>query len=122
MNRQLVGALQKGKDYAKNLADPSPYKTLNLDNRLDLNRLGERIGMLNQESARSSDILPLELNDANVAGVPGYSAAGFLNGVGGIADAVTQANILQRGGLDLFGNSTKALTKGSPLPPNSSIA
>jgi hypothetical protein len=79
--------------------------------------------MLNQESARSSGILPLELDDANLAGVPGYSAAGFLVGIGGIADAVTKANIINCGAPgSLFGSSTKALTKGSPLPLNSSIA
>jgi len=123
MSRQLVGALQQGKDYAQNMAQVSSLGRLNLDNKIGLNRLGENVGLLNSESARSTGILPMELDDANLAGVPGYTAGAALNGIGSIADAVAKANIVHRGGLDgLFGSSPKALAKGSPLPLNSNIA
>ncbi|SCX58910.1 hypothetical protein [Nitrosospira sp. Nsp1] len=118
MSQQMVGALQKGKDYAKNMAQVSSLGRLNLDNKLSMNRLGERVGMLNNESARSSGIFPMELDDANYAGVGGTNAAGVLNGIGGIADAIGKYSILTGG---LGGGVGKTLAKGSPLPLNSNI-
>lgn len=117
MSRQLVGALAKGKDYAKNMANVSSYSRLNLDNKLGMNRLGERVGMLNQESQRSSGILPMELDDANLAGVGLNTAATAMNGVGGIADAVMGYKLMTKG----VGGAGKALPKGSALPLNANI-
>ncbi|SOD42595.1 hypothetical protein [Nitrosovibrio sp. Nv4] len=123
MQQQLVGALQKGKNYARNLSQVSSLGRLNLDNKLGMNRLGERVGMLNNESARSSGILPLELDDANLAGVGAKNAAGVLNGVGGIADAIGQYQILDKGGIkNALGLGAKPAAKGSPLPLNSTVA
>ncbi|SEO84943.1 hypothetical protein [Nitrosovibrio sp. Nv6] len=122
MQRQLVGALQKGKNYARNLSQVSSLGRLNLDNKLGMNRLGERVGMLNNESARSSGILPMELDDANLAGLGAENAAGILNGVGGIADAIGQYQILDKGGIkNALGLGAKPTAKGSPLPLNSHV-
>lgn len=94
MARQLVGALQKGKDYAKDLSHVSSYGRLNLNNKLLMNRFGEEVNRLNSESARSTGILPAELQGAYNAGVGGNTAASIFNGLGGLANAAAAYSIM----------------------------
>lgn len=94
MSRQLVGALQKGRDYAKDLSQVSSYGRLGFNNKLRLNRLGENMNMLNKEGERSSGILPMELQGAYGAGVAGQNAASIFNGIGGLANAAAAYSIM----------------------------
>jgi type II secretory pathway pseudopilin PulG len=94
MSRQLVGALEKGRNYAKDLSQVSSYGRLGFNNKLNLNRLGENMTRLNSESARSSGILPMELEGAYGAGVGAQNAASIFNGIGGLANAAAAYSIM----------------------------
>jgi hypothetical protein len=94
MARQLVGALDKGRSYAKDLSQVSSYGRLGFNNKLRLNRLGENVNMLNNEASRSSGILPMELEGAYGAGVGAQNAASIFGGVSGLANAAAAYSIL----------------------------
>ena len=96
MARQLVGALQKGRDYAKDLSQVSSYGRLNFGNKLRMNRLGENMAMFNSESARSSNILPMELQGAYNAGTGAQNAASVFNGVAGLANAAASYGLMSK--------------------------
>lgn len=96
MSRQLVSALEKGRNYAKNLAGVSSYGRLNFANKVGMNRLGENINRLNTESERSTNILPIEMQGAYGAGVGAQNMATILNGVAGLANAATSYSLMSR--------------------------
>lgn len=83
--RVLHEALLKGKDYAKNLAQVSSFGRASFENSADMNRTGEKVGDLNTRSARSSAILPLELQAAQSAGDKYALLGDIADGVGQIA-------------------------------------
>lgn len=96
MGRQLLGALEKGRGYAKDLSKVSSYGRLGFNNKLRLNRLGENVNMLNSEAARSSGILPMELQGAYNAGADMQGMSTALNGVAGLANAAAGYGIMTR--------------------------
>lgn len=118
MNQQLVGALRKGQDYAKNLAGVSALSRQRLDNNIGLNRLGERVGMLNNESARSTGLFGGEMDASHLAGAGANSAANLLDGLGGIAGAIGSYHLMSKG---LGGISGTKAAKGIATPINMSV-
>jgi hypothetical protein len=83
--RSLSVALQKGQDYAKNLASVSALKNLNFGNAISIGRLGTTVGELNKQSARSAELLPNELKAAEAAGNAGMTRASAAQGLASIA-------------------------------------
>lgn len=78
-------AMRKGRDYASRLSDLSSINLLNFNSGVGLNRLGEKTGNLMTSAARSSQILPFELNSTYLAGQRNATLADTLNGAGSIA-------------------------------------
>lgn len=86
-------ALKKGQDYASKLSNLSSFRLLNFGNSLKLNRLGEDVGRINSSALRSSEILPIELQDATRFGQGASTRADLFNGAGSIAAMYAMANI-----------------------------
>jgi hypothetical protein len=80
-------SLKKGQDYAGKLANLSSYRLLNFGNALKLNRLGEDVGRINSAALRSSEILPMELQDAQRFGAGASTRADLFDGLGSIASS-----------------------------------
>lgn len=81
---QLAQALKKGQDYAGNLANVQAVGRSNFDNALQLGRLGESTGQVNQNEQNSAGLLPYELDAANRAGRGMSTAADLANGAGSL--------------------------------------
>lgn len=94
MARALTGAIQKGKSYAKNAANVAATGRVNMAQNQALGQLGQRVAQLNSQGTRSANILPMELQDANLKGLPAQYAAAGLQGIGNIANMYAGYNML----------------------------
>jgi hypothetical protein len=89
--KRLSEGLAEGKGFAKRLGRFGAFGEQNFQNRLDMNRLGERMGMIGGESRNSAQLLPFELDAANRAGdtMSGFAdILGSLGSVAGLGSAV----------------------------------
>lgn len=84
--RELNKGLGEGKDFAKRLGRLGAFGENQFQNRIDLSRLAEKMGMTGAESRGSANILPLELQSANRAGDSLTGLADILGGAGSAAN------------------------------------
>ena len=82
---RLAESLSTGRKYAKDLSRMSAFGAQGMQNNIALGRLGQTTGMLGNDSARSNDVLGIEMNGAQRAGNSARVFADVANGVGSIA-------------------------------------
>lgn len=112
MARALSGALEKGKNYAKTAANFSAINRAGLGQAFGLNQLGQQVSMLNNQGARSAGILPMELQDAYLKGLPAQYVGAGLQGIGSIANSVAGMNMINNA-LKVPGTGTAVLGAGA---------
>jgi hypothetical protein len=127
IGRQIADAVRRGRSNVKNLAKLSAYGDAGFDTNIKLLRSAENIQQLANNAMGSSQVLPFELQDANMTGRNFDIAGDVASGVGSIG--MLYANTMppsvkgpstietpERSGWDMFTGKPKMYAGSSKLP------